>query len=623
MKDNDYNLQNGKYASDASAATVGELYVDLGITLLATQDTVEADSFDNQYDASSTQPSDGWSGVYQVSQTVSGSNTTNEATTITIGNNGANATIPNAVAKTETSEIDNDVTTTTTTTTTYELTVEPTTEPANFLVDISSDVSAAHYEIDLSQYTTTTTQVGDATPESTDSEKTAYSGGEVIKVELKIGQVELKGFYHNGNTMTKVTSTADEHYGEDQTYMYDVQSGTLTLWTSTFSPFSATYKFAGGLGTEAAPYLIANREQMQAISEEENYAYYKWNGASTVDCTNWTPIFLYGSFDGAGVKFENLDQPLFRYVYANDENNERDATVENFDIVDCNVISSSYYVAPVIHIVDVSKTVTLSNIDISGYAEAIIVSSFVGQSFAGTLNINDCKSTLTLVATGGQVSGFVGNGITLEDWGAKYNPIYVKVTDSVYHGSMAGTGESGRYVHAHNNSNCKLSLTYTEAFLSSYNDGDLYPSFAETNASSANPISAGLSYGVAYKKLVKKTLTAPSEVGETITFTKDADAVTAVAGMVIGLNPGNGTGVYQKDTIDLNSVEVGANVSTTTVKKYNIAINNDGHSGTGAEGDTQYISSSYCNGTYNSYFAYVIQYDMNGAITSVSTCDLK
>lgn len=262
LKDNDYNLQNGKYASDASAATVGELYIDLGITLLATQDTVEADSFDNQYDASSTQPSDGWSGVYQVSQTVSGSNTTNEAKTITIGNNGASATIPSAVAQSVTT--DNETNTTTTTTTTYELTVEPTTAPSNFSLD-STGNSAVHYEIDLSQYTTTTTQVGDATPESTDSEKTGYSGNEVIKVELKIGQVDLQSFYHNGTAMTLVTSTSASNYGADQTYMYDSASGVLTLWTSSFSPFSATYKYAGGLGTERYPYVIDGVKMWKAL----------------------------------------------------------------------------------------------------------------------------------------------------------------------------------------------------------------------------------------------------------------------------------------------------------------------------------------------------------------------
>lgn len=43
--DNDYNLNNGKTSSDDNP-----LFIDLGVTLTATQDTVEKDSFDEQYD---------------------------------------------------------------------------------------------------------------------------------------------------------------------------------------------------------------------------------------------------------------------------------------------------------------------------------------------------------------------------------------------------------------------------------------------------------------------------------------------------------------------------------------------------------------------------------------------
>lgn len=49
--DNAYNLSNGKTSSDGSP-----LFIDLGIDLSATQDTVESDSFDNQYDKYATYP---------------------------------------------------------------------------------------------------------------------------------------------------------------------------------------------------------------------------------------------------------------------------------------------------------------------------------------------------------------------------------------------------------------------------------------------------------------------------------------------------------------------------------------------------------------------------------------
>lgn len=44
--DNDYNLNNGKKADD----NTDNLFIDLGVNLIATQNTVEKDSFDDQYD---------------------------------------------------------------------------------------------------------------------------------------------------------------------------------------------------------------------------------------------------------------------------------------------------------------------------------------------------------------------------------------------------------------------------------------------------------------------------------------------------------------------------------------------------------------------------------------------
>ncbi len=59
LKDNDYNLQNGKYASDSEYAKsdstpkqgdVGELFANIGVVLNATQYTSEYDSFGKEYD---------------------------------------------------------------------------------------------------------------------------------------------------------------------------------------------------------------------------------------------------------------------------------------------------------------------------------------------------------------------------------------------------------------------------------------------------------------------------------------------------------------------------------------------------------------------------------------------
>ncbi len=49
--DNDYNLNNGKVSSDGKS-----LFIDLGVNLVATQDTVESDSFGKDYDADAEYP---------------------------------------------------------------------------------------------------------------------------------------------------------------------------------------------------------------------------------------------------------------------------------------------------------------------------------------------------------------------------------------------------------------------------------------------------------------------------------------------------------------------------------------------------------------------------------------
>lgn len=54
--DNEYNLQNGKYASDSNKDDVGELSVDVVVNLVATQTPYEEDSFSNDYDKDASFP---------------------------------------------------------------------------------------------------------------------------------------------------------------------------------------------------------------------------------------------------------------------------------------------------------------------------------------------------------------------------------------------------------------------------------------------------------------------------------------------------------------------------------------------------------------------------------------
>ena len=99
-----------------------------------------------------------------------------------------------------------------------------------------------------------------------------------------------------------------------------------------------------------------------------------------------------------------------------------------------------------------------------------------------------------------------------------------------------------------------------------------------------------------------------------------ANAVTAKASFVVGVNPGNYTRVCQSEEIDLTGVS--GTFTTDVVKLYNVVIN-DGVHGNELVGDTQYISDSFSDGTYNCIVLTVIQYDAVGNITSFSTCTIQ
>ena len=362
--------------------------------------------------------------------------------------------------------------------------------------------------------------------------------------------------------------------------------------------------FAGGFGTKEFPYIIETPEQLMNINKYYGtYNYYKVD-AATLDMTGIGKINLTGSFDGNGVKFANLTMALFARVEANGDI----ATVKNFTIDNCRVVTTSYYDAPVVDYSTNSSELILDNINISGYAEATIISSFVGQAYATTTTIKNCVSTLTLVSTAHQVSGFVGNGTSSN--GAVTS---VNVIDSIFSGSMVSTSES-RYVFAHTiyDTVCTLTrtLSYTDEFKATH--ANLYPEFTTTIPETANTYSK-------FSKLSPKALTAP-EAGQVITLEKDAGAVKAVATFVVGVNPGNYTGVYAQDEIDLTNVT--KTFSTVNVKNYNVVIN-DGEHSTGIVGDTCFIERDGLDGTYSCIVLTVVQYDGLGAVTSISTITLQ
>ncbi len=188
----------------------------ISITVVATQDTVESDSYDKIYDEYAEYP------VVAVTQVaVDDQKKTTAATTIksvkTVSQENttslATATIPAGV-KTTAADGDTD--------TQLKLTVNDAAVPANFTANVTVNDSDVVKTLEVKM-----------TGLATDNETP-------IKVEMYVGSgMDEFKLYHNNNLMTSVASA--DAVDEDQEYFYDKTSGMVTMNTATFSPFTYVY----------------------------------------------------------------------------------------------------------------------------------------------------------------------------------------------------------------------------------------------------------------------------------------------------------------------------------------------------------------------------------------------
>ena len=446
--DNRWNLQNGKPSTDGQP-----LFVNFGVTVVATQLEHEFDSFDNQYDASAQAPNvvmPSWSGEATAPMTTDGATLEYKVSDTTY----AKVTVPADAKAGENALNVND---------NLKLTVVPSTTPTGVVVDSGESVTT--YDVSLVKVVSTT-EGGETTTKVTTAE-----GETPVTVELNIGVVDLQSFSHKGVALDKVDSVTQK--GQ---YSYNQSTGIVTFMTDSFSPFSAVYKFAGGLGNADYPYLIANRDQMQAISElswtkhaydsyygEDHYgdwpyacnyanqfdtmfdAYYKvTDGVKTMDCSNWTPVYIEGSFDGNGVNFNNLDRMLFRYGYGE---------LKNFTIKDCNIVSQGSTAAVINKCGD---DILIENVDVSGYIEGQgQTAAYIMYPSSGVTTIKDCTTTTNVVAIGEAAGGFIVNPYMLLSTYGGTAESKIVIDNSYFEGTLATTAKASSnpaagYVYAHN-----------------------------------------------------------------------------------------------------------------------------------------------------------------------------
>lgn len=159
------------------------------------------------------------------------------------------------------------------------------------------------------------------------------SGDNYFTVELYVGQnLDIVNFKHHDTPLRKV-NTID---GNNQ-YTYNSGTGYVTFTTSSFSPFTAEYKFGGGLGTKEAPYLIYNIDQFLAlnnISIQEIDTERWFELKADIDLSGLTPSTSYlikafgGTLDGKGHTITGNNDLTYIFAYF-----VEDTTIKNLNMV--------------------------------------------------------------------------------------------------------------------------------------------------------------------------------------------------------------------------------------------------------------------------------------------------
>ena len=204
----------------------------IAITVVATQNTVESDSFNNTYDANATYPVVAVGDVNTDGDTVI-QDREEDPTVI--------ATIP--AGSTDAGKL------------TLVKTEGQT--PAN--IEIVTGTDAVTTEVRL---------------EDQNGNKVTAADGKFFVVALQLEKkLNVIGFYHSETPLTKAES-AEAVKAANDTYYYDAATGLLTFSTDDFSPFTVVTSssvFNGGKGTKANPYLVATGEQALKMGNVKGY----------------------------------------------------------------------------------------------------------------------------------------------------------------------------------------------------------------------------------------------------------------------------------------------------------------------------------------------------------------
>ena len=307
----------------------------IAITVVATQDTVESDSFNNTYDANATYPVVAVGDVNTDGDTVLKDKEEDHTIQVTVPAGALDEGVQS-----------------------LKLEVVKSATPAG--VKVASTESSQSYEVTMKD------QSGNA----------VSTNGTLMTVEMNVGKnrTALK-LYHDGEKMTKDSGTltdAADHY------VYDAATGYVTMKVSHFSPFTAVFArdywtdhaadgYATPVDTADKVVTVASAEELALFAKEvtddgKNYSGYTLDLANDADLGEylWKPINGYNRLSGIVV-------------------NGNGHTIRNMKVRGCT--NSSVYGAGFIG--DINGAVTVKDIAFDG-ADVYFVNNAKPQ-FAGNV----------------------------------------------------------------------------------------------------------------------------------------------------------------------------------------------------------------------------------------------
>ena len=307
----------------------------IAITVVATQDTVESDSFDKDYDAGAEYPVVAVANVNTNGDTVLKDKEEDHTIQVTVPAGALDEGVQS-----------------------LKLEVVKSATPAG--VQVASTESSQNYEVTMKDQ----------------SGKAVSTNGTLMTVEMNVGKnrTALK-LYHDGEKMTNDNGTltdAADHY------VYAAATGYVTMKVSHFSPFTAVFArdywtdhaangYATPVDTANKVVTVASAEELALFAKEvtddgKNYSGYTLNLANDVDLGEylWKPINGYKRLSGIVV-------------------NGNGHTIRNMKVRGCT--NSSLYGAGFIG--DINGAVTVKDIAFDG-ADVFFV-NYAKPQFAGNV----------------------------------------------------------------------------------------------------------------------------------------------------------------------------------------------------------------------------------------------